>query len=713
VRNTRALWASLLFVFVLATAATVGLLTGALRPILGLDLQGGVAVILSAPDGTEQDVMERALENIRNRVDAFGVGEPDIFLAGSTIEVQIPGTTRSTVETRAETRFCLVGATPEPDAEPVIHGCADDRAAVEDALAQLEVTSQPSEVCLVTGEEELGCYDSRGSADAAQFGLTVAPEASPSPTVSPGEPVGPAPPPERYCITDPTGAPLACFDDQAEAEDAVAAVERDVRARTFCLVDSSEQQEPSPPPDPEDSPSPSPSPTGLQALDLDGASPLPCQLEQRADAEDALDAVSVERFGTQYCVVSAAEEGLGCYLTEIAARARQQETGQQRLLQVIGETARLEERSVLQVIDPQSPEWATTPVDCELPEQQAQPECEPRALEGREVVYFAGDGSKLRLGPVIITGANISRATATLETGGQTGVVTEWAVQFELDREGADAFGQATTQAVGAPPPQDQIAIVVDRVVISSPQVREPITNGVGVITGGFAEQDAKDLATQLNAGALPVELTRESVRTVSPTLGDESLRQAIRAGGVGLILLFLYLLFYYRLLGVVASVGMATWAVLALGLVGLAGDAFGYALTLAGVAGLLISLGVTADSYIVFFERIKDEVRHGRSVRASAQPAFKRALRTIIAADIVTGIAAGVLYLTAVSSVRGFALTLGVATALDLFVVWFYKRPAVFLLARSRRVVELPRFGLLSGVAGEETAEDRIGGNA
>jgi preprotein translocase subunit SecD len=187
----------------------------------------------------------------------------------------------------------------------------------------------------------------------------------------------------------------------------------------------------------------------------------------------------------------------------------------------------------------------------------------------------------------------------------------------------------------------------------------------------------------------------------VSATLGQESLKQGVVAGVVGLVLLFVYLLFYYRLLGVVAWAGMTIWAILALALISLGGIAFGYALTLAGIAGLVISLGVTADSYIVFFERLKDEVRHGKTPRSAVQPAFKRAYRTIVAADIVAGIAAVVLYLTAVSSVRGFALTLGVATLLDLFVVYFFKRPTVFLIARSPRLVSLKGFGLESGVAG------------
>jgi preprotein translocase subunit SecD len=146
----------------------------------------------------------------------------------------------------------------------------------------------------------------------------------------------------------------------------------------------------------------------------------------------------------------------------------------------------------------------------------------------------------------------------------------------------------------------------------------------------------------------------------------------------------------------------MSIWAVLAVALISLAGRAFGYALTLAGIAGLIISLGVTADSYIVFFERLKDEVRGGKTPRSAVAPAFKRAYKTIVAADIITVLAAAGLYVTAVSSVRGFALTLGVATLLDLFVVYFFKRPTVFLIARNPRLVSLRGFGLRSGVAAD-----------
>ena len=385
-----------------------------------------------------------------------------------------------------------------------------------------------------------------------------------------------------------------------------------------------------------------------------------------------------------------------------AAEERQRETGQQRLLDVIGQTARLEERPVIAIVPPGDPAYAATPVTCPTTRAERK-DCSCSALEDKEVVYEDDAGNRFRLAPAVIIGGDITEGDAIL--GGSTG--SEWAVQFQLTGDATGRFADATTTAVSLPPPQNQIAIVVDRVVISSPTVQSPITAGTGDITGGFTEAEARDLATVLNAGALPVELTRQQVQTVSPTLGQESLRQGIVAGIVGLLLLFLYLLFYYRLLGIVAWFGMSIWAVLALALISLAGLQFGYALTLAGVAGLVISLGVTADSYIVFFERLKDEVRGGKSARAAVQPAFARSYKTIVAADVVAGIAAVVLYLTAVSSVRGFALTLGVATLLDLFVVYFFKRPTVFLLARNQRLVSLTGFGLEAGVAGEASPGD------
>jgi preprotein translocase subunit SecD len=720
VKQTRGLWASIIFVLLLVTASLIGFATGTLKPKLGLDLEGGVSVILSAPQGTPQDVLNQALTNIRNRVDSFGVGEPQIFVSGNTIEVQIPGSANGTIEQRSKVQYCLIGA------DGTNYGCAADQASATKALSELTITPVPSKVCLKDASgTQLRCYSSQQDATTAQSGLTVAPKAAPSSSASPSASPSPS---SQYCIVDTAGNELACYPSQAAAQAAQKGITSEIQANTYCVVAPAASPSPaspspsispspsskkaSPSPSTSASPSPSTTPSAYSKLGRDGASDLPCGLRNKADAQTQLDGIAVSKESTQYCVISSAGQNQGCYVSQSAAQQRQKETGQERLLSVIGQTARLEQRPVLAILTPADASYASTPVTCATVVEQQTPKCSFDALANQEVVYLGKDRStKYQLGPVVLSGDQITKASATLSGGTQSNPITQWTVNFQLNGEGSKAFADATQAALSAPPPQNQIAIVVDRKVISSPQVNGAITTGSGEITGGFSEQEAKDLATVLQAGALPVELTRQSVQTISPTLGQESLREGIIAGAVGLALLLLYLLFYYRLLGIVAWFGMTIWAILAIALVSLAGRWFGYALTLAGVAGLVISLGVTADSYIVFFERLKDEVRGGKSPRSAVQPAFKRAYRTIFAADTVTIIAALVLYITAVSSVRGFALTLGVATLLDLFVVYFFKRPTVFLIARNDTLVNMHGFGLTSGVAGEpEPGEESLG---
>jgi len=677
VKRTRGLWASIIFVLVLTGASLIGFATGYLEPILGLDLEGGVSVTLSAPGGTPAEVMDRARTNIANRVDAFGVGEPDISVSGDTIEVQIPGLSEATIEERAETRHCLVG----PDGEN--YGCAPSPQEADDALAELTVEEQVAEACLVADDgTQLECFPTEELARSGKAAMTVVPSTGGG---------------DGSCLVSATGEQLECYPTRREAQAAKNALQPQVTQRTFCVTDGGGTENPATPtatPTPAD-------PTAFSALSL-GANELPCGLGSRSEAQVAADAASVQTVDSLFCVISSADRNLGCFIDRVSAEERRRSTGQQRLLDVIGQTARLEQRPVLAIVPPTDPSYAATPVTCPTDEERQTDECSFSALENEEVVYEDDAGNRFRLGPTVIAGGDIVEANAIL--GGATG--SEWSVSFRLSGDASGRFADATTTAVSLPEPQNQIAIVVDRSVISAPTVQSPITGGTGDITGGFSENEARDLATVLNSGALPVELTRQQVQTVSPTLGAESLRQGIVAGVVGLVLLFLYLLFYYRLLGIVAWFGMSIWAILAIAIISLAGIQFGYALTLAGVAGLVISLGVTADSYIVFFERLKDEVRSGKTARAAVQPAFARSYKTIIAADVVAGIAAVVLYVTAVSSVRGFALTLGVATLLDLFVVWFFKRPTVFLVAQNRWLVSLKGFGLEAGVAGGRDEE-------
>ncbi len=655
-KKQRSFWVSLVLVGLLALGSVALFLTGT-RPVLGLDLEGGVSVILSAPEGTPETVMNQALENIRNRIDAFGTAEPLLFVTGNTIEVQIPGLARGTLEERAKKQFCIA------DDQGTTYSCSSTKDAADAELAAATVQPVVSSVCLTddpTNEqaptlfgEPAPCAGTEKDATAALDAITVKKQQG------------------QFCLQNTGLATEPCYPTQAKAEEAQSSIET-LTSQNFCIQT-----------------------TGKQTLTSDlGAA---CA-QAEADAQALLDGMTIKSSDTQFCVVSSAGENLGCYLDRPSAEARLQETGQERLLQVIGETARLEQREVLGVLQPTDPNYASTPLTCATPTEQATEECSFEALKDQNVVFAARDGgTHYQLGPVEITGDAIDKASAVYNAGSSTAVGQGWQIQFGLTGDGSGIFSDVTTRLQGR-----QLAIVVDDQVISAPTVQSPITNGSGVITGSFTEARAKDLATQLNAGALPVELTTQQVLTVSPTLGDESLQQGLVAAIAGLVLLFAYLLFYYRILAVVAWVGMLIWAVLALGLIALAGKTIGYNLTLAGVAGLVISLGVTADSYIVFFERLKDEVHAGRSPRAAVAPAFRRSFRTIVAADLVTAIAAAVLYVTAISSVRGFALTLGVATLLDLFVVYFFKRPAVSLLTRNERLVNWRVMGVKAGLAAD-----------
>ena len=658
-RRTRGLWVSIIFVLLLVVAATVGSATGRLSPRLGLDLEGGVSVILRAPDGTSADTMEQARANIDRRVNALGVAEPDISVQGTNIEVQLPGLAEGTIDQRPKRQSCIEG----PDTTS--YGCFDTHEAAQTTADALKVEEQIAQVCLAgeDDEQDLPCFfgeTAEQEAKAALKGITVQEQTT-------GEATG------QFCLQDPAGAQFGCFDSKKKADAAAAALTTEATTQ-FCIAGG------------------------------DGAT-LPC-FDTEDDATALADSLKVVDEASLYCVVSSDDQDLGCFLDQEKAQVELQRTGQGELLRIIGTTARLEQREVLQAIPKGGSGYDQLQVTCDNdPASTDVPDCpaEPEQLAGETVVFLGEDGTKYQLSAVKLEGDRIKSARAVFRSASQ-GATPGWAVDFTLTGEGASEFGDLTTAMVGK-----QLAIVLDATVISAPTIEGPITGGSGVITGNFDEARAKSLAAVLQAGALPVELERQQVQTVSPTLGQESLDQGIKAAAVGLVALLLYLLFYYRLLGVVAWFGMTIWAILAVALVSLAGEWFGYSLTLAGVAGLVISLGVTADSYIVFFERLKDEVRGGRSPRAAVQPAFKRAYKTIVAADIVTALAAAILYLTAVSSVRGFALTLGVATALDLFVVWFFKRPTVFLIARSERLVQLPGFGLTSGIAGEAEPGDAV----
>ena len=242
-----------------------------------------------------------------------------------------------------------------------------------------------------------------------------------------------------------------------------------------------------------------------------------------------------------------------------------------------------------------------------------------------------------------------------------------------------------TIAVVDLPQPQNQVAIVLDGVVVSAPRINEAILGGQAQITGSFTQLEAQDLANVLKYGSLPLAFDRGEVQQISPTLGSDQLQAGLLAGGLGLLLVVIYSILYYRALSLVVIGSLALAAIQVLLSLALLSEAVGYTLTLAGIAGTIVAIGVTADSFIVYFERIKDEIREGKPLRVAIETGWQRARRTVVVADLVGGISAIVLYIVSVGSVRGFAFTLGLTTIIDLIIIFFFTKPLVSLLGKSK----------------------------
>ncbi len=297
------------------------------------------------------------------------------------------------------------------------------------------------------------------------------------------------------------------------------------------------------------------------------------------------------------------------------------------------------------------------------------------------------DGNKYLLGPALATGEIVDEAIAEINSSNG-----QWIVRLNMTGSGSAVFDSIAAQTQG-----QQLAIVLDSKIQSAPTINSDRFNGTAEISGSFTEQEAKDLASVLRYGSLPVQLEQEQLRTVSASLGRDSLRAGIATGVIGLLLVAAYMLFYYRSLGLVVVAGLMTSFALLWTLLGLLTRTSNLALSLAGAVGIIVSVGVTVDSYVVYFERLRDELRHGRSMDASIDRGFRRAWRTIIAADGVSILGAFVLYVLTVGSVRGFALMLMISTALDMIVAWFFTRPLVSMLARNK-FFTTGRWGVAAG---------------
>ncbi|MDQ2825880.1 MAG: protein translocase subunit SecD [Actinomycetota bacterium] len=382
-----------------------------------------------------------------------------------------------------------------------------------------------------------------------------------------------------------------------------------------------------------------------------------------------------------------------------------------RALEVVGQTAQLLFRPVVQQLPAQSTATTTTAPSTTSTTVEGTPAAPPATTPTtldinkttapeqdtatEQVILPEKDHSgavtsRYLLAPAEVKGQALSSASAVVQpTTGQ------WEVQFSLTGDGTKQWNDMAVK-VGS---GNQIAIDLDGVVRSAPRLDSTNFPGSGVITGNFTQGEAKDLALVLKYGALPVQLDRQTVQTVSASLGKDSLHAGLLAGMVGLALVGVYMVLYYRALGLVVWLGLSLTGAIMYSLVTYLGTTSGLALSLAGATGIIVSVGVTVDSYVVYFERLKDEIRSGKTIRSSVDRGFTRAYRTILAADAASIIGAAVLYVLSVGSVRGFAFFLGLSSLLDIFMAYFFTRPMVVLLGRSRLFTEARWVGVARGL--------------
>lgn len=313
----------------------------------------------------------------------------------------------------------------------------------------------------------------------------------------------------------------------------------------------------------------------------------------------------------------------------------------------------------------------------------------PVLLDGTSTGY----APRLLLGPAAAPGTIVKTASAALDTTGQ------WTVQVALTASGATQFNQLAAKYYHTLVANDLGGTIQSAPIIDA----QSFPNGIQITGGGpsgFTQAQATSLADVLQYGTLPVHLTAQDVSQVSATLGKSSLEAGLTAGLIGLLLVMIYMVLYYRVLGLVVIAGLITTGVLIFALISILGSTQNLTLDLSGVVGLVVSIGITVDSYIVYFERLKDEVRAGRTVRASVDRGFKRAFRTVLAADAVSFLGAACLWLLSIGAVKGFAFWLGISTLIDVATAYFFTRPAVILLGRNRIATEARGIGIASGLA-------------
>ena len=480
-------------------------------------------------------------------------------------------------------------------------------------------------------------------------------------------------------------------------------------------------------------------------LDLQGGTQVilaPTPIEQGASITEEQLLQTVE-------IIRARVNGLGVAEAEVAVQGSGDSAvivvsvpgvTQDRIVDLVGQTALLNFRPVEAILapgpvdaqgnpipppaDPATPDAGSAEKGTQIvqaPQIDAQFQADVLALDCTDPANQAGGSpdnpseylgtcdktgqAKYILQPAFIRGTNIEDASARLPQQG----VGSWVVTLDFDSEGASQLAEVSTRLTALQPPQNQFAIVLDGVVVQAPSFREAILGGSAEISGNFTLESAQDLANVLKFGALPLNLDVQAVESVSPTLGSDQLRAGILAGIIGLALVAVYLLLYYRALGFVAVLSLAIAGLITYSAFVVLGRSVGFTLTLAGIAGAIVAIGITADSFIVYFERLRDEVRDGKSLRQAADAGWIRARRTLLAADFVSFLAAVVLYWLSVGNVRGFAFALGLTTVVDVVVAFLFTRPVVAIMCRSRW---MSRGGKLTGVSPDRLGVTTLTGN-
>lgn len=573
-----------LFVFVLIVVLALGYtFASGNKPLLGLDLQGGVSVVLQPKGNPQADAVEQAKRIIRSRVDALGVAEPDIVRQGRTIVVQLPG-----VKDRQKA-LTVIGQTAKLEFRPVLQ-----------TLSSAPSSSTPPGA--PTTNITPGSSATPGAPDSSGIAPTVAPSTSSVAPSSTPQVVGPS-----------TTAASSGANDGTSTQQSLGGPADGENAASF--------QDPTTAPTAPTTaaPAPAPSAPAPPAAGVPGATGTP---------GGSAPACSSSSDPTKPCVGTSRQKGQG----------------------------------------------------------------------------------KLLLGPVQAPGAAVGSAQAAVDqqTGGGNWLVNisiKSSLKAKINALFNDCYaGGRTCPATGSDTktnqPRGRAAIVLDGVVQSAPTVDgQNLADSSFQISGGFTKKDASDLALVLRYGALPVEFKKDvNVQEVSATLGKDYLHAGLVAGFVGLSLVALYMIGFYRLLGVVAIFSLGTGAALLWTVISYLGETRGLALTLAGITGIIVSIGVAVDSNVVFYEHLREDMSKGRSLRSTVNGSFDSAWRTIVSADLVSLIGAGLLYWLTVGSVRGFAFYLGLSTILDLVASYLFMRPLVLWMGRKDWFQDRPR---LLGVRG------------